>query len=204
MPHRNAPLTVEGWRRLIERCRTRPIAHVAAEMGVSRACASKWVNRWRRHGGLGLPDRSSIPHNSPRATPAWVIEKINSCRRQEKWSAQRITYELAELGHAVNRRTVTRHLAKLALGHRRFLDPCGDSNREPGQIIVRWPGHMLHLDVKKVGRIPDGGGWRVHGRDSEQGKAADRAKSAGAKRGYDYLHSAIDGFSRPALHRAAR
>jgi len=57
---------------------------------------------------------------------------------------------------------------------------------------------MAHLDVKKVGRIPDGGGWRVHGRDSEQAKAADRAKSAGANRGYVYLHSIVDGFSRLA------
>ncbi|MEU8994780.1 IS481 family transposase [Streptomyces caniferus] len=198
MPHRNAPLTVEGRRRLIERCRTRPISHLAAEMGISRACASKWVNRWRRHGDLGLLDRPSIPHHSPGATPAWVIEKIESWRRQEKWSAQRITHELAELGHVVNRRTVTRHLARLGLGHRRFLDPCGDSNREPEKITARWPGHMVHLDVKKVGRIPDGGGWRVHGRGSGQAKAVGRAKSAGTKRGYMYLHSALDGFSRLA------
>jgi transposase InsO family protein len=197
-PHRNAPLTVEGRRRLIERCRTRPIAHVAAEMGISRACASKWVNRWRRHGDLGLLDRPSTPHHIPRATPAWVIEKIESWRRQEKWSAQRITHELAELGYTVNRRTVTRHLTRLGLGRRRFLDPCGDNNRAPGKITARWLGHMVHLDVKKVGRIPDGGGWRVHGRDSEQAKAASRAKTAGSKRGYVYLHSAIDGFSRLA------
>jgi hypothetical protein len=57
---------------------------------------------------------------------------------------------------------------------------------------------MVHLDVKKVGRIPDGGGWRIHGRDSDQAEVADRAKSAGAKRGYVYLHSAVDGFSRLA------
>ena len=57
---------------------------------------------------------------------------------------------------------------------------------------------MAHLDVKKVGRIPDGGGWRVHGRDSDHAKAAGRANSAGAKRGYVYLHSIIDGFSRLA------
>jgi len=48
MTHTNAPLLVEGRRRLVERCKTRPIAHVAAELGISRACASKWVNRWRR------------------------------------------------------------------------------------------------------------------------------------------------------------
>ncbi|OPX12450.1 hypothetical protein B1964_21515 [Gordonia sp. i37] len=57
--HRNAPLTLEGRRRLIERTRTRPIAHVAAEMGISRATASKWVNRYRRFGELGPVDRAS-------------------------------------------------------------------------------------------------------------------------------------------------
>ncbi|MGX1675319.1 leucine zipper domain-containing protein [Streptomyces sp. NPDC055400] len=65
MLHRNAPLSPEGRRRLIDRCRNRPIAHVAAEMGISRACASKWVNRFRRHGDLGLLGRSSPPHRQP-------------------------------------------------------------------------------------------------------------------------------------------
>jgi hypothetical protein len=74
-------------------------------------------------------------------------------------------------------------LTRLGLGQRRFLDPCGDSNRAPGRIVARWPGHMIHVDVKKVGRIPDGGGWRVHGRDSDQHRAADRAKTA--ERGLD-------------------
>jgi transposase InsO family protein len=196
--HRNAPLSVEGRRRLVERCQDRPIAHVAAEMGISRACASKWVNRWRCHGDLGLVDRSSVPHRSPNATPAWAIERIETWRRDHKWSGQRITHELAELGFTINRRTVTRHLARLGLGRRRFLDPSGDSNRAPGQIHARWPGHMVHLDVKKVGRIPDGGGWRIHGRDSVQHRAVDRAKAAGARAGYVYLHSIVDGFSRLA------
>jgi transposase len=189
---------VEGRRRLVERCRTRPIAHVAAEMGISRACASKWVNRWRRHGDLGLVDRPSVPHRSPNATPVRVIEQIETWRRDQKWSAQRITHELAELGVTINRRTITRHLTRLGLGHRRFLDPSGESNRAPGTIHARWPGHMVHLDVKKVGRIPDGGGWRIHGRNSVQHRAVDRAKTAGAKAGYLYLHSIIDGFSRLA------
>src|SRR5918995_2396633 len=93
--HRNAPLSVEGRRRLVERCRSRPIAHVAAEMGISRACASKWVNRWRRHGDLGLIDRSSAPHRSPNATPAEVLAQIEVRRREQKWSASRIAHELA-------------------------------------------------------------------------------------------------------------
>jgi hypothetical protein len=127
-----------------------------------------------------------------------VIEQIQTWRREKKWSGQRITHELAELGCTINRRTVTRHLSRLGLGQRRFLDPSGDSNREPGKITARWPGHMVHLDVKKAGRIPDGGGWPIHGRDSAQHRAVDRAKTAGAKAGYIYLHSIIDGFSRLA------
>ena len=162
MTHKNAPLTVEGRRRLIERCRTRPIAHVAAEMGISRACASKWVNRWRRYGDLGLHDRSSAPRQSPRATPAEVVAQIETWRRENKWSAQRITHELADQGIRLNRRTVSRHLAHLGLNQRRFLDPNGDSNRKPGKITARWPGHMIHLDVKKVGRTRARGCLRSH------------------------------------------
>ena len=198
MSHRNAPLSYEGRLRLVERCQHRPIAHVASEMGISRACASKWVNRWRRHGELGLHDRSSTPRHSPHSTPAWVIEQIETWRRDQKWSAQRIAHELVEVGFRINRRTVTRHLDRLGLGRRRFLDPCGESNRKPGTITARWPGHMAHLDVKKVGRIPDGGGWRINGRDSAQARSVDRAKTAGAKAGYVYLHSIVDGFSRLA------
>jgi transposase InsO family protein len=199
--HRNAPLSIEGRRRLVARCQYRPIAHVAAEMGISRACASKWVNRWRRYGDLGLVDRSSVPHRSPKATPVEVIAQIEAWRREKKWSAARITHELAHDGVRIDRRTVTRHLTRLGLGQRRFLDPCGESNREPGKITARWPGHMVHLDVKKVGRIPAGGGHRVHGRDSDQARAAGRAKAAkngAAKAGYVYLHSIVDGFSRLA------
>lgn len=198
MSHRNAPLSIEGRRRLVERCQARPITHVAAEMGISRACASKWVNRWRRYGEIGLLDRSSIPHSSPHATQAEVIAQIETWRREKKWSASRITHELAAQGTDLNRRTVSRHLTRLGLGHRRFLDPTGESNRKPGTINARWPGHMVHLDVKKVGRIPDGGGWRIHGRNTDQARAASRAKDAGAKAGYVYLHSIVDGFSRLA------
>lgn len=83
-------------------------------MGISRACASKWVNRWRRHGEIGLLDRSSIPHHSPRATPAEVIDQIETWRRTHTWSASRITHELAGRGVTVNRRTVTRYLTRRA------------------------------------------------------------------------------------------
>lgn len=198
MTHANAPLSVEGRRRLIERCKTRPIAHVAAEMGISRATASKWVNRHRRHGELGLVDRSSAPHHQPSATPVDVVTRIEEMRRAHKWSATRIAHELAVDGIVISRRTVTRHLAALGLNRRKFIDPNGKTNRELRTITARRPGHMVHVDVKKAGRIPDGGGWRIHGRGSQQAKAVERRKGKSERGGYVYLHSAIDGHSRLA------
>jgi len=70
---------------------------------------------WCRYGELGLIDRSSTPHHSPRATPVWVVEQIEAWRRTRKWSAQRITLELAGLGYRINRRTVARHSATSGL-----------------------------------------------------------------------------------------
>jgi transposase len=127
MTHRNAPLSVEGRRRLVNRCADRPIAHVAAEMGISRACASKWVTRFRQYGDVGLQDRSSTPHQQPTATPATVIATIETMRRQNKWPAARIAFELHQQGITIRRRTVSRHLAILGLHRRRFIDPNGQN-----------------------------------------------------------------------------
>ncbi|GAA1738569.1 IS481 family transposase [Microbacterium paludicola] len=202
MTHKNAPLTPEGRRRLVDRCRTRPIAHVAAEMGISRATASKWVNRHKRFGDIGLRDRSSTPLRQPTATDRMLVARIERMRCKHKWSAARIEFELASDGVAVSRRTVSRILLQLGLNRRRFIDPNGESNREPQRIIAERPGHMVHVDVKKVGRIPDGGGWRVHGRDSPKARAVERTKKRGTRRGYVYLHSAIDGHTRLAYTEA--
>lgn len=201
MTHRNAPLTIEGRRRLVQRCQSRPIAHAAAEMGISRQCASKWVNRFRRYGELGLLDRSSAPHRSPTATSVQVLARIEQMRRTRKWSARRIALELAVEGIPVSVRTVGRHLLRLGLNRRRFLDPAGQNNRLPRRIIARRPGHMVHVDIKKVGRIPDGGGWRVHGRGSAQDKAA-RTANRRTRPGYVFLHTAVDGYSRLAYTEA--
>jgi transposase InsO family protein len=171
-------------------------------MGISRQCASKWVSRYRRFGELGLADRPSTPRRQPTATAGEVVAQIESLRRIRKWSASRIAFELHTQGVSISRRTITRHLAHLGLNRRRFIDPSGASNRTPGRIVARWPGHMVHVDVKKVGRIPDGGGWRAHGRDSDRHRAARRAKTNGSRAGYLYLHSAIDGYSRLAYTEA--
>lgn len=196
MSHGNAALTFEGRRRLVRRCQHRPIAHVAAEAAVSRQCLSKWVARWREHGEDGLHDRSSRPRRSPTATPEVVLERIVVLRKR-KWSARRIRLQLSSEGTTVAVCTISRILRREGLARLAWLDVDGEPLRgQPGKITARYPGHMTHLDVKKVGRIPGGGGWRVHGRDSKQAKATDRAKTGGARAGYTYLHSAVDGFSR--------
>ena len=200
MTHKNAPLTPEGRKRLVEGCRTRPIAHVAAEMGISRATASKWVNRYRRHGELGLLDRSSVPARQPTATPGRLVRRIEAMRAQVV--SPRITFELHQDGTSVSRRTITRLLAQLGLNRRKFIDPNGQTNRQPQRITAERPGHMVHIDVKKVGRIPDGGGWRVQGKGSDAARAVARTKTRGAKTGYVFLHSAIDGHSRLAYTEA--
>ena len=198
MSHRNAPLTPAGRLRLVQRCSYRPIAHVAAEAGVSRQCLSKWVGRYRHDGEAGLNDRSSAPSRRPTQLDPQIVAEIERLRRTRKWSARLIAVELNEGGHCISAATVGRWLVRLGLNRRRWLDVDGEPLRTPAKIVARYRGHMIHLDVKKVGRIPDGGGWRVHGRDSNQHRANDRAKAAGARAGYIYLHSAIDGFSRLA------
>lgn len=198
MTHRNSPLTPAGRLRLVQRVENdgRPIAHVAAESGVARSTLTKWVHRYRAEGIGALEDRSSAPARRPSRPPVDVIELVDSWRREKKWSARRIALELADRGHHYCVRTIGLWLERLGISRRRDLDPAGENNRETRRIIARFPGHMLHLDVKKVGKIPDGGGWRAHGRGSAQALAGKRAHKQ--RVGYAYLHSAIDGFSRLA------
>ena len=201
MTHRNAPLTPQGRYRLVMRVQAgRPIAHVAAEAGIARATLSKWVARYRQGGISELEDRSSAPFHCPTRTSAETVDLIEHWRRTHKWSARRISHELAVRGTVVSARTVTRWLDRAGLNRRRDIDPTGQTNRVSKPILARFPGHMIHLDVKKVGRIPPGGGWRAHGRGTPKAKASKRGQ--GARIGYTYLHTAIDGFSRLAYTEA--
>ncbi|SFF37633.1 leucine-zipper of insertion element IS481, partial [Actinacidiphila alni] len=91
MSHRNARLTVHGRRILIERVLSgRPVTHVAAEMGISRATGHKWVARWRAEGDAGLADRPSRPHTTPHRTPAAVEARVCELRRTRKLGPARI------------------------------------------------------------------------------------------------------------------
>ena len=132
----------------------RPIAHVAAEAGSARATLSKWVARYRQGGAQALEDRSSVPAHRPTRTSTETVDLIEHWRRTHKWSARRISHELAARGTVVSVRTVTRWLDRAGLNRRRDIDPTGRPNRVVKPIVARFPGHMIHLDVKKVGRIP--------------------------------------------------
>ena len=193
MGHRNARLTFHGRRLLVARVRQQgmPVAHVAKAMGVSRQCAHRWVARFDAEGEAGLHDRSSRPHRSPTKTPRRVERRVLAARvehrRGQDWLG-------AELG--VSPRTVGRILHRHQVPHLAVCDPMtGEVIRSSKSTAVRYerdrPGELLHIDVKKIGRIPDGGGWRAHGR--QMGRTSAQKK---AKPGLDYVHSVVDDHSR--------
>jgi transposase InsO family protein len=182
--HRNARLTVHGRRLLVERVRSgRPVAHVAAEMGIPRTTAHKWVRRWRQEGEAWLADRPSRPHSTPHRTSAATEAGVCRLRQDRKLGPARIGPVLGLPASTVHRVLVRHGLNRLP-----FPD------RPTGQIIRRYerhrPGELVHVDVKKLGRIPDGGGHKVLGRQ------AGRATRSGM--GLDYIHSAVDDHTRLA------
>ncbi|VEI15844.1 Transposase and inactivated derivatives [Actinomyces viscosus] len=138
MTHRNAPLTPQGRYRLVMRVQSgRPIAHVAAEAGIARATLSKWVARYRQGGTEALEDRSSAPVHRPTQTSAETVDLIEHWRRTHKWSARRISHELAARGTVVSVRTVTRWLDRAGLNRRRDTRP--HRAVQPGQQTYRGP-----------------------------------------------------------------
>jgi len=200
MTHRNAPLTPKGRRRLCERVDAgRAICHVATEAGIARKTLGYWYARWVAEGEAGLEDRSSRPHRSPNQTPPDVEDRVVALRREHKVGPVQLVGRLAEEDITLPASTIWRILVRHGVSRLRDLDVDGEDLREPVRRY-EWakPGDMVHVDVKKIGRIPDGGGWRVHGRGSAQHKATGRAKSTGARAGYVYLHTALDDHSRLA------
>ena len=172
----------------------RPVAHVAKEMGVSRATAHKWLRRFREEGLDGLADRSSRPHRSPQRLSSRLERKVLACRANSRQGALQIAWEL-DLNASTVGRVLRRHQVPLLS----WLDPTtGVLIRGQRSSAERYeydtPGGLIHIDVKKLGKIPDGGGWRVHGRSE---KVRGRAQKHGHI-GYDYVHSAVDDHSRLA------
>ncbi|MCX5054473.1 MULTISPECIES: IS481 family transposase [unclassified Streptomyces] len=203
--HPNAPLTPEGRRRLCERVDAgRPIAHVAAEAGISRRCLAKWYARWRAHGENGLLDHSSRPNHSPTRTSEPLADLVEALRRQTKHGPARLAADLKRLhGVTVALATVHRILVRRGLNRLRDLDPpTGEQLREVIRYEHERAGDLVHVDVKKLGRIPEGGGWRMHGVGTDAARASKRTGPGTGKVGYTYLHSALDDHSRLAYTEA--
>jgi transposase InsO family protein len=193
--HRNARLTFHGRCLLVRRVvfDRRPQAHVAREVGVSRQCVHHWVTRFRAEGWAGLHDRSSRPHHCPRRTPAAAAERVVAARAELRCGPAGIA---AVTG--VPARTVSRILARRGAPRLADCDPLTGAPIRASRATARRyehpaPGDLLHVDVKKIGRIPPGGGWRAHGR--AMGRTAARKR---ARIGYDYVHCAVDDHSRLA------
>jgi transposase InsO family protein len=193
--HANARLNLYGRRLLVERVITdgRPVAHVAKELGVSRQCAHRWIARFRSFGDAGLADRSSRPHRCPRRTPVDLERRVLDLRRVERRGQDWLGPELG-----IPARTVAAILRRHRVPYLRECDPLtGEVIRSSKTTAIRYehdhPGSLVHMDVKKIGRIPAGGGWRAHGRQMGSTGAKKRARI-----GFDYVHSLIDDHSRLA------
>ncbi|GHH70885.1 hypothetical protein GCM10018793_05650 [Streptomyces sulfonofaciens] len=185
MPHRNAPLTETGRLRLA-RCIVEdkgPLRRAAERFQVSPTTAQRWADRYRRLGEAGMTDRSSRPHASPRQTQTRTERRIIKVRVLRHWGPARIA-SLLRLAPSTVHRVLTRYgLARLT-----HLD------RATGRVIRRYKrarrGELVHVDIKKLGNIPDDGGHKVLGRQ------AGRKTRSGT--GYSYLHTAVDDHSRLA------
>ncbi|MGC0252178.1 IS481 family transposase [Pseudactinotalea sp. Z1748] len=200
MTHRNAPLTPEGRARMVALVVEAGWSQrrVGERFQVSPATVSRWVARHRR--GAGFEDRSSRPHRCPSRLPLRAERRIISLRFNKRWGPHRIGYHLG-----IARSTVGRVLARYRMPRLECIDQATGlpvRRPQPHRYEVDRPGQLVHVDVKKLGRIPDGGGWRAHGRGSSQdrraGSTRDKAARAGASpsRGYRYLHHAVDDHSR--------
>jgi transposase InsO family protein len=177
--HPNAALTPKHRRKMVD-CLLEggwTIEMTAERFQVDAKTVRKWRDRFLAEGEVGLQDRSSRPHRSPNRTRARVRKRVLHLRRRRRWGAEHIAHDL---GLAAS--TVGAILRAAGLGR---LDR-GDRATAPARRYQRErPGELIHVDVKKIGAIPDGGGWRLHGRGNDG-----HGGHSGA--GYRYIHTALD------------
>jgi transposase InsO family protein len=186
--HRNARLTHWGRQELVERVRAgTPKATVAEQMNVSRPTVHKWWGRYLENPeGEWWLDRSSRPHRCPTQTKRRVECKIVHIRRKEKLGPARIAGRVG-----VPASTVYAVLRREELNRLSWMD------RPTGEKVRRYehdqPGDLVHVDIKKLAKVPPGGGWRAHGRSTEMRIAKNKHRV-----GYAFVHSAVDDHSRLA------
>jgi transposase InsO family protein len=192
--HRNARLTVHGRLLIVQRRQHGwKQAHIAAAMGVSRKCVKYWIDRYDAEGEAGLHDRSSRPHSMPTKTAPEVEKRVLAARTEHRDGPDVLAPKVG-----VPARTISRILRRHHVPYLRECDPMtGEIIRSSKQTTVRYqrdkPGELVHMDVKKLGRIPDGGGWRAHGRAATAAEKTQRPTI-----GYDYVHSLVDDHTRLA------
>jgi len=150
---------------------------LSAAVGVCPRTVQKWVKRFRAEGLAGLQDRSSRPHRLRRPTPPETMRRIEALRRQ-RWTGAQIAHETG-----VSKATVSRMLRRLGLNRLRALEPA-----EPVRRYQReHPGELIHIDIKKLGRI-DGIGHRITG--DRRGQSNRRGRGEGL--GWEFVHVCID------------
>ncbi|MGJ1617273.1 IS481 family transposase [Clavibacter sepedonicus] len=190
MTHANAPFTPAGRLRLARLIVEDgwPVRRAAERFQCSPATASRWARRYRA--GLPMTDRSSRPHRQPTRTSQRRERRIIALRFTRRWGPHRISYHLR-----IPRSTVERVLRRYRMPLLTHLDSATGLpvRRSPARRYEHSsPGDLVHVDIKKLGRIPDGGGHRVLGR------AAGRKNTPRTGRGYAFLHHAVDDHSRLA------
>jgi transposase InsO family protein len=172
------------------------ISYAAAVFNVAWPTAKRWVERYRTEGPAGMADRSSRPRRCPRRTPQPVVRKIVHLRWKQRLGPVQIADRVG-----VAPSTVHRVLVRCRLNRLSHVD------RATGEPIRRYehdhPGSLIHVDVKKLGNIPDGGGWRYVGRaQGDKNRAATpgkpRNRHYNAKMGTAFVHTVIDDHSRVA------
>lgn len=185
MAHPRSRLTVFGRQLLVTRVSAGwPAAHVAEQLGISRATAYKWLRRHRAEGPAGLEDRSSRPRRTPRQLSAAAEAEILAARARWRYGPDR-------LGPLLGRPPSTVHRVLARRGFSRLRD-ADRVTAAPVRYVACHPGALVHQDHKKLGRIPDGGGWRGLGRSAAPHHGHSKA-------GYEHLEVIVDDASRFAV-----
>ena len=191
MTHAMAPLSETGRLRLA-RCVVDhgwPLRRAAERFNVSVTTAKRWADRYRVQGPAGMVDRSSRPYSSPTRTATRVERRVVALRVARRWGPVRVGYRLG-----LPASTVARILARYGCPPLAWTDPATGVRlrRRPVPRRYEWaaPGDLVHVDIKKLGRIPDGGGHRAVGRQ------AGRKNSGQRGTGYWYIHTAVDDHTR--------
>src|SRR3954451_7008598 len=188
--HANAPLGPKRRLTMVLRVLERgwSLAEAAEAAGVSERTCSKWVWRYRIEGEPGLHDRSSAPRSIPHRTPEELVEAIAALRRL------RMTGALIAFCLAMALSTVSAVLQRIGLGKLSRLEP----PEPPNRYERRHPGELVHVDVKKLGRIRGGAGHRVTGRRHYKQTRTDKDGHRRETTGWEFVHVCVDDATRLA------